>query len=379
LEEKMKKIGVLLIAILATATILGCSQKQQSTGGESGAPVKITVEVFDRGTDGGKTNPNDNQWSKWIKEKILKDENIIVDFVPVSRGDEVQALINLMAAGTPPDVAYTYNIDGITQWGEQGGLYDVAPYINTTLRDLNDFLGPDLALPGRRMIERSKNNTSGAIYSMPARRMNVARISTFIRKDWLDKLGLPLPTTTQEYYDALVAFKTQDPGKVGRNNVIPFTLAGNRVDWTAGVILESFIDPNLSSRDTWVNSAAERNFNVPGYKEGLRFLNTMWNANLIDRDFSLYKDDNTMRNLIKSGVVGSFSQNWDEIYREPAGLLSDLRKNVPDADIVPVDCMTSSDGITHKISYDAAGVNYFIPKAAKNPDAAMRYLTWLAK
>jgi putative aldouronate transport system substrate-binding protein len=100
---------------------------------------------------------------------------------------------------------------------------------------------------------------------------------------------------------------------------------------------------------------------------------------LIDRDFSLYKDDNTMRNLIKSGVVGSFSQNWDEIYREPAGLLSDLQKNIPGAELVPVDCITSSDGITHKASYDAAGVYYFIPKAAKNPDAAMRYLNWLAK
>jgi putative aldouronate transport system substrate-binding protein len=243
MEEKMKRTGLLLLAVLAAVTILGCSKKATSTGATSSAPVSITVEVFDRGTDGGKTNPNDNQWSKWIKEKILKDENIIIDFVPVNRGDEVTALINLMAAGTPPDVCYTYNGDGITQWGEQGGLFDVAPYLNTTLKDLNNFLGPDLAIPGRQMIERNKNNQSGAIYSIPARRMNVARISTFIRKDWLDKLGLPLPKTTQEYYDALAAFKAQDPGNVGRAKVIPFGLLGARVDWTAGVILEAFIDP----------------------------------------------------------------------------------------------------------------------------------------
>jgi putative aldouronate transport system substrate-binding protein len=41
--------------------------------------------------------------------------------------------------------------------------------------------------------------------------------------------------------------------------------------------------------------------------------------------------------------------------------------------------MTSSDGITHKSIYDAAGVNFFIPASAKNPDAAMRYLNWLSK
>jgi putative aldouronate transport system substrate-binding protein len=41
--------------------------------------------------------------------------------------------------------------------------------------------------------------------------------------------------------------------------------------------------------------------------------------------------------------------------------------------------MTSSDGITHKISYDPAGVYFFVPASSKNPDAAMRYLNWLSK
>jgi putative aldouronate transport system substrate-binding protein len=41
--------------------------------------------------------------------------------------------------------------------------------------------------------------------------------------------------------------------------------------------------------------------------------------------------------------------------------------------------MTSSDGVTRKIAYDAAGLNYFIPASSKNPDAAMRYINWLAR
>ncbi|MDR1469989.1 MAG: extracellular solute-binding protein [Spirochaetaceae bacterium] len=375
----MKKVLVVVLAAVALLAVVGCAKKE----GASGGTVKIKVEVFDRGTDGGKTNPTNNKWTEWIKEKLLKDENIEVEFVAVPRGDEQTALINLMAAGSPPDVAVTYALSNVTQWGDQGGLFDLAPYIDTTLKDLNEFLGPDEALPGRRMIERTRDNASGKIFSIQARRMNVARLNTFIRKDWLDKLGLPLPKTTEEYYNALAAFKANEKtllqGVQTNAALIPFSLIGARVDWEAGNMLDSFIDPTLSDRDRWVNTAIERSFVVPGYKEGLRFLNKMFNAGLVDPQFALYKDDQIQYNNIKSGIVGSFIQNWDQIYRDSDKILLDLQKNVPGAEMVPVDCFTSTDGLTHKSSYDAAGVYFFIPAGSKNPDAALRYLNWLSK
>ncbi|MDR3302838.1 MAG: extracellular solute-binding protein [Treponema sp.] len=384
----MKRIAIIATAGALALSMLGCTAKggtssaspaKSGSSGGGGATVTVKVEVFDRGSDGGKTDPTNNQWTKWIKEKVLKDENINVEFVRVPRGDESNALINLMAAGTPPDVCYTYSGDNITNWANQGGLFDMAPYVDSVLKDLNTFLGPDKAIPGRQMIIRNQNNNTKEIHSIPARRMNVAMRNVFIRKDWLDTLGLPMPTTTEEYHAALLAFKNQDPGNVGAAKLIPFTIGGNRVDWNAGNLMEPFIDPKLSDKERWINNVAERNFLVAGYKEGLRFMNTLFNEGLVDRDFPLYKDAETPTNLIKSGVVGSFSGNWDDIYREPNGMLTDLKKNVPAADIRPVDCITSADGITHKPSYDAAGVNLFIPLSCKNPDAAMRYINWLAR
>jgi putative aldouronate transport system substrate-binding protein len=364
---KVFKFYALLIA--AFIVFSGCSK---SSG------LAIRVEVYDRGTDGGKTDPADNKWTAWIKEKILQDENIIVEFVKVPRSNEDQALINLMAAGNPPDICLTYNSDNITNWAEQGGLFDVAPYIDTTLKDLKDFLGPDPALPGRDLIRRNMNAKTGQVWSMPGRRVNVARLNVFIRKDWLDILGLPVPATKDEFFNTLVAFRDRDPGNVGKDKLIPYIM-NQDVRWSGGSILESFIDPDLSAKDRWVNSVVERYFLLPDYRSGVQFLNRMFNSNLIDRDFPLYRDDDIMNNLIRSGVVGSFGHNWDQIFRESERLYSDLLKNVPTAEWVTVDCMTSSDGITHKISYDPAGVNYFIPKSSKNPDAAMRYLNWLSK
>jgi putative aldouronate transport system substrate-binding protein len=375
-ERVMKRIIFSLAGILAALCFLaGCGRGGASNAGNG---VKISVEVFDRGTDGGKTDPTNNNWTKWIQEKLLKDENIAVTFVPVPRAEENQALINLMAAGNPPDVCVTYSIDNITNWAQQGGVFDLAPFIDTTLKDLKDFLGPDEALPGRDHIRRNMEAESGKVYSIPARRMNVARLNAFIRKDWLDKLGLPLPTTTQEYYNALAAFKEKDPGSVGKDKVIPFIMTTD-IRWTAGALLESFIDVNLSPKERWINTIVDRYLLLPGYKEGLRFLNRMYNAGLVDRDFPLYNNEDTYKNLLKSGVVGSFIHNWDQIFRESEAIFTDLRKNVPEGNWVPVDCMTSSDGVSRKISYDAAGVYFFIPASAKESDGAMRYLNWLSK
>ena len=47
------------------------------------------------------------------------------------------------------------------------------------------------------------------------------------RQDWLDKLGLPIPETTDDLYNTLKAFKTQDPNGNGLNDEIPFSFIFN--------------------------------------------------------------------------------------------------------------------------------------------------------
>ena len=350
---------------------------EKNGGIRSGRPPEIKVAVFDRGTDGGKTNPTDNNWTKWIQEKVLKDENIKVTFVSIPRWSETTALNNLMAAGTPPDVCISYSSDLINNYRDLGGLLDLAPYIDTTLQGLQKFLGPDKALPGRSLIRRNEDSVTKKIFSIPGRRVFTAQRSIFIRKDWLDKLGLPLPATTQEYYAALKAFKEQDPGGLGKNRVIPLAM-GSDVFWGVYNILYSFIDPNLDIKTRWTHTIVEKYLLLPGFKEGMRFVNQMYREGLIDRDFAVYKGEDAMM-VLKSGAAGSFCGEWDGPYRENDKLLADLQKNIPGAEFVPVDAFTDANGVTRKTAYDSAGINFFIPLSCKNPDAALRYVNWLAR
>jgi putative aldouronate transport system substrate-binding protein len=280
----------------------------------------------------------------------------------------------MMAAGNAPDVSFTYDAGAVTTFSVQGGLFDMNPHVDSLMPDLKTWLGEDEAIPGKKLIYRLLDSKTGKLYAVPARRTILAREGLFIRKDWLDKLGLPLPQTVQEFYNALAAFKEKDPGGVGRDRVLPFALLGVH---TAFMITRgAFLDPHLSDKDLWINGYLMQD----GEKEAARFLNRMYNAGLIDRDFPLYNNDPTVpENLAKSGLAGSFSSNWDHAYRDSPGILAMLRQNIPGAVFEPISPFANSQGRTPREIYEPAGAYTFIPSYSKAPEASMRYLNWLSR
>ncbi|MCL2230229.1 MAG: extracellular solute-binding protein [Treponema sp.] len=339
--------------------------------------AELKVQIFNRGTDGGRSQATDNAWTDWIKTKVKADLNINVTFVPVGRWSEGQDMVNLMVSKDAPDLCYTYSGGMVSQFRDWGGIFDVAPFIDSFLPDLKKLLGDDPAFPGNDFIYRNKDSKTGAIYSIPSYRVALAMRNVFIRKDWLDALGMAVPTTTDEFFQALVAFRDRDPGNVGRNRVVPFG-QNNDARWGFANLIHPSIDPNLSNRDRWIYNVADRNIAMPGYKEGARMLNRWYNEGLIYRDFPIMETTEDFYNLIKSGAVGAFAQNWDLPYRQDYKILEDLRRNVPNANYVPVDCILDANGVASKDMYDKVGLQIFIPSFSQNYEAALKYLNWLA-
>jgi len=366
----MKKTIAVLVFLFMTAALMfaGGSSSSSNTGS-----VSITVEIFDRGSDGGRSLAHDNAWTNWIKEKVKRDLNIDVTFTPVGRWSETTDIVNLMASSSAPDLCYTYAGDMVNSFRDQGGVLDLAPYIDSHLPDLKKLLGEDPAFPGKDFIYRNADPTTGRIYSIPSYRVALAQRNIFIRKDWLDRLGIALPTNIQEFEAALVAFRDRDPGNVGRNRVVPF-MNTDDVQWGFSDIINHFVSTNMSDRDRWVNNVHERTILYPGYKEGVRLINRWYNDRLIYQDFPLMTNADDMHNLMKSGVVGSFDQNWDLPYRTDYNINIELARNVPGAEFVPVDL-----NLNNKAMMDKVGLQIFIPSFSRNREAAMRYLNWLAK
>jgi putative aldouronate transport system substrate-binding protein len=106
----------------------------------------------------------------------------------------------------------------------------------------------------------------------------------WINTEWLKKLNLEEPKTTEEFKQMLEAFKTQDPNGNGKADEVP--LSGSTEDFGVRIIpylMNSFVyddDRNYLNLtpDGKVESAAIK----PEWKEGLTYIKSLFDAGLID-------------------------------------------------------------------------------------------------
>ena len=78
-------------------------------------------------------------------------------------------------------------------------------------------------------------NDEGDIYCFPFLRGDNSLMvfqGPIVRKDWLDKLGIPMPETIDDWYAMLQAFRDKDPNGNGKKDDVPFTtmLYGSPLD-----------------------------------------------------------------------------------------------------------------------------------------------------
>lgn len=339
---------------------------------------KITVEIYDRSNDGG-SKPEDNFYTNFIKEGMLRDHNVEVTFVPVPRWTETDVLNNLLAAGDAPDVCVTYSYPTIQAYANMGGVIDLAPLLEENkhmLTNLWDLLGDE-------NIYYDLDPKTGKLWAIEAIRAQVMRINTFVREDWLKKLNLNEPTSLEEFENMLYAFKDNAGLLLGNDadKMIPFSISFD-VGWRANNMMVSFVPDNFSEKDQYVYGFDDRQLQWPGVKEAIRKLNEWYNAGLIWKDFPLYKEgDTTEDNLIKSGYVGSFMHNWDYPYRDAdQGIHGSLQRLVgPEAAFIAVDPFKNDAGKYKKVTYSNVDRKVFFPSTNKEPVASLLYLDWISK
>ncbi|MDR1507785.1 MAG: extracellular solute-binding protein [Treponema sp.] len=346
----------------------------------------ITVEVFDRGLDGGRSKPEDNFYTRWIQAGMLRDHNVQITFKPIPRWTEVDELNNMLAAGTAPDVCVTYNYPTIQSYANMGGVTDLNPYINR-YPDLFPHLWEWL---GDEHINYNLDPVIGNLWGIVGKMSNPTRITTFIREDWLKKLNIPVPTTMDAFYRALVAFRDNAGVLLGDNArmMIPFSHSFD-VGWRAEDITLSFVPSNINDRDYYVYTVDDYSLTRPSIvagetagKSAARVLNKWYNENLTWKDFALYGEgDTTEDNLLKSGYIGAFTHNWDYPWRNGNdSILAAMKKLAgPDANYIAIAPHKNDAGVAQKYGYALTGINIFFPASNKNPIAGLLYLDWITK
>ncbi|HML45593.1 MAG TPA: hypothetical protein PKE04_02440, partial [Clostridia bacterium] len=133
----------------------------------------------------------------------------------------------------------------------------------------------------------------GNIYGLP--NINDAfhtnyKYKAWINQHWLDALNLETPTTTEEFYNVLKAFKEQDPNGNGLADEIPMMGAykNNTFDYDPYVfLLNAFVyfNPDTVNAGGFLEIADGKVAFVPNqeaYREGLRYVAKLISENLLD-------------------------------------------------------------------------------------------------
>jgi putative aldouronate transport system substrate-binding protein len=192
---------------------------------EEGLPIVTEPLTLTFGGEKSALAPTDFNEMELV-QRWEEDTNIAIDWVN-EPGQVYQERKNLMLASDDlPDVLFN------------AGLSDaeiVTNGTNGTLLPLEDLIAehaPTLSaiLDERPDIRAALTASDGHIYSLPSvEELGLVQFPNFIyiNKAWLDELGLPMPTTIEEYEAALEAFATQDPNGNGEADEIPLSFRTN--------------------------------------------------------------------------------------------------------------------------------------------------------
>jgi putative aldouronate transport system substrate-binding protein len=354
----MKRPWLVLAVLLALVVI--------SAGA---APRTLRVEIFDRGNVAAGVL-TDGPPAKWIQQAFGDPNNVKIEWVPVPRPQEVPQLNVMMAAGNAPDLCFTYDAVLVGSYVTQGGLADLTPYDNAATT-LKSWTGADAL---------SYGTWGGKIYAIPGKRQILGISGSWIRKDWLDKLKLPVPKNTADFLTAVRAFRDKDPGKVGAN-LAP--IGGGFPGGPDINIMYSFYKPSTErERAGWIGPTSTRparDLAIPGAKDGLKFCNMLQNEGLIQKDWALWpkNDSQNFNAALSNGYVGAFENN--AAYLHAYNIIPTLKKNAPEAVYVPMDPFTNSEGKTPKYIYNPIGIFNIVPVFSKNADLVVKYLDWMAQ
>jgi putative aldouronate transport system substrate-binding protein len=252
------------------------------------AKDKVTIEVY--ADMDVKADADNNEFLKGLAEKT--NVTLKVTARPSNASDVSTTKNLLMASNDYPEMFLmnqpaSFTMSELVKYGMQDKTFiPLNEYIDKYGYELKKIYSefPELkkimVAPDGNIYGLNSANQCGHCMAYP---------KMWVNMNWLDKLGMKVPETTDEFYSMLKAFKEQDPGGVGAKNVIPLTAdIDEPIDcW----IVNSFI-PYSAKTGRWLTGsnacyADDSNKVVfsadkAAFKEALAYMNKLYKEGLVD-------------------------------------------------------------------------------------------------
>ncbi|GGI45179.1 lipoprotein LipO [Paenibacillus marchantiophytorum] len=357
---KRKQFVHVILTWITCLTVSGCSYQENgnlsaSSPNAKAPAIRIVANSlglnFPEGMDA-----NNNPYLAYIEKNTGVE--VSVTLPPLNGYDEKLNVI--MTSGDPPDLLNTSSPSWFVNFVNQKALTPLNSYI--------ERYGPNLKakIPKEAWDHVTVN---GNIYAIPSLNEVKGTEIMYVRKDWLDKLGLEPPRTIEEYTAVMKAFAERDPDGNGQKDTFGLSIL-ERLGRTS-----PFLGAFGVQKNAWYEREGKLVYAgiLPEMKEALAYLRSLYEQNILDPEFPLNKID-VLNEKVALGKVGLFSAAWSDTRAS----IAENRKNDPQAVWIPLDFPIGPSG--NRGVYSTSNVRSYnvVPVKSQNAESVVKFLDFIA-
>lgn len=349
-ENNMKKlIAVLLAALLLIGCLTACAPKETPDSGKKPEPQ----ESDKKDTKAPEDEVMEIRWMVYNESGVLPDKNLRVKEILEEKynikitieqvdANSTESLGLYWASGGDPDVVtYTYaTAQTVPDLVENNYLRSIpSGWLDTYMPDWMQIVYDSSALDKEGVL--AQVSIGGDQYVVPRNDMLNDGYLMVIRQDWLDNLGLSVPTNLQELHDVMYAFTYNDPDGNGIDDT--YGLHGKNTYFGFGYIANVLGAVNcayeLQDDGTVVHSNTQESM-----KNFLKLAHEWYAEGIIDPDFPSENQDIMIDkwNNGKIGIVVHDLAYFTPSY--PSNLIDSLKTVNPDARATIIDPFPNENG-----------------------------------
>ncbi len=304
-----------------------------------------------------------NRWLDLYSEEL--GINVKYDWTVMGgyNDDQYKQKINVtLASGDLPDII-TVDAAQLKQLADADMIEDMTQYWEDYAAD---FTKQIYAEEGPGVLNSARFD--GKLMAIPNADSSIESAQfLWIRKDWLDKLGLEAPKTMQELIKISEAFTTQDPDGNGKDDTYGIAIMK---DLYSGVMaLEGFFAGFHAYPNFWMEKDGSLAYGSvqPEVKTALAQLAELYSQGQLDQEFGV-KDGGKVAETIASGKIGiDFGEQWNPMYP----LISNFN-NDPEADWTGYPLVSADENPVKVPLNFRTGLYFAVRKGFAHPEAVIK-------
>jgi putative aldouronate transport system substrate-binding protein len=358
--------SMLALLLVAAVLVSGCGNASGASTGAVARDPNAKIDVLNQTEKlplkvavlTGFTQP-DSRTEKWLEERY----NLDISIVALPGWSDAPAKISLLMSddNERPDLIWWWGMEAdFAKWKDAGLLADVSGYMDkyTNMRDYFNSQDPSTLF--------FASSEGGSIYRIPGDVSEPSCETLWIRKDWLDNLGLAIPKTLDELEDVIYAFTFDDPDGNGLDDT--YGLNGDGEDFRTFWPWIQGAGGGYGHYDSYVQLADGSYAYGPATDDA-----KIW----LGRVAKLYADGVVNPNIItdtdrdEQMANGGFGVAYTWIaYNNPShATMQSFYSSNPNAQWIPIEVVAGDNGNPQEDPASIAAWCYFgITKSCKDPE-----------